>query len=84
MILALLWLATVTSLRGQSPEPLVPLVDRRLPRQYEILVRLLDEQGRIVLPGEFLSAATRYQLLARLDQLLVEQHEALAGVEAGL
>lgn len=26
MILALLWLATVTSLRGQSPEPLVPLV----------------------------------------------------------
>ena len=53
-------------------QPIVPLTDPRLPRQYEILVRFLDEHDEIILPGEFLSAATRYQLLTRLDQCVIK------------
>ncbi|MBS0394019.1 MAG: EAL domain-containing protein [Proteobacteria bacterium] len=49
-------------------QPIRPLADATRPVEYEILVRLLDESGRLVMPDEFLSAATRYQLLGRLDQ----------------
>lgn len=37
----------------------------------EILVRLRDETGRLVLPGEFMPAAERYRLVSRLDRWVV-------------
>ncbi len=37
------------------------------PAHYEVLLRMQDEQGQIVLPGAFLSAVERYNLSARLD-----------------
>ncbi|MCH8099694.1 MAG: EAL domain-containing protein, partial [Proteobacteria bacterium] len=36
-------------------------------RHYEILLRMMDRRGRIVLPGEFLPAAERYNLSVKLD-----------------
>ena len=38
----------------------------------EILVRLLDEKGTIVSPGEFLPAAERYGLMAKLDLAIID------------
>jgi diguanylate cyclase (GGDEF)-like protein/PAS domain S-box-containing protein len=38
---------------------------------YEVLVRMHDEQGHMVLPGAFLSAAERYNLSAKLDQWVI-------------
>jgi diguanylate cyclase (GGDEF)-like protein len=38
---------------------------------YEILVRLIDEQDRLVLPEEFLGAAERYDLAISLDRWVV-------------
>jgi diguanylate cyclase (GGDEF)-like protein len=37
----------------------------------EILVRMLDENGAIVPPGEFLGAAERYNLIGRIDRWVI-------------
>lgn len=66
-------------------QPLVPLLDAKRPTDYEILVRVLDENGDAMLPGPFLSAATRYQLLARVDQwVMKEAVRQLAAAGVGL
>jgi diguanylate cyclase (GGDEF)-like protein/PAS domain S-box-containing protein len=41
------------------------------PVHYEILLRMQDERGHIVLPGAFLSAVERYNLSARLDNWVI-------------
>jgi diguanylate cyclase (GGDEF)-like protein/PAS domain S-box-containing protein len=48
-------------------QSIVPLDKAISERCYEILLRMEDEQGHLVLPGAFLSAATRYNLMPILD-----------------
>lgn len=38
---------------------------------FEILVRMVDEAGNTVLPGEFIPAAERYQLMQAIDRWVV-------------
>ncbi len=40
---------------------------------YEVLLRMLDENGGIILPGAFLPAAERYNLMPRLDRWVVRE-----------
>ncbi len=40
---------------------------------YELLIRMRDEQGKIIPPGAFLSAAERYNLMTQLDRWVVEE-----------
>jgi diguanylate cyclase (GGDEF)-like protein len=47
---------------------IVPLRSTTLAGGYEILVRLLGDNGELVLPGPLISAAQRYQLLPSLDR----------------
>jgi Amt family ammonium transporter len=54
-------------------QPIVPLDGHRSPPQFEILVRMIDEDDQIIVPGRFLSAAARYQLLGRLDQWVLDE-----------
>jgi diguanylate cyclase (GGDEF)-like protein len=54
-------------------QPIVPLWDPTRARRFEILVRLLDENDEPVAPEKFFSAATRYQLMPKLDRWVVEQ-----------
>src|SRR5262245_18992012 len=42
-------------------------------RHGEILLRMVDEQGRIVLPGAFIPAAERYGLMLTIDQWVVSK-----------
>jgi diguanylate cyclase (GGDEF)-like protein/PAS domain S-box-containing protein len=42
-------------------------------KHFEVLVRLRDEDGRLVLPGAFLPAAARYGLLPRIDHWVVSR-----------
>ncbi|TDJ17087.1 MAG: EAL domain-containing protein [Gammaproteobacteria bacterium] len=42
------------------------------PVHYEVLLRMQDERGKIVLPGAFLSAVERYNLSARLDNWVIQ------------
>jgi diguanylate cyclase (GGDEF)-like protein/PAS domain S-box-containing protein len=52
------------------------------PRHHEVLLRLLDDDGGVVLPGAFLPAAERYQLMPQVDRWVIAQ--ALAFIGRGL
>lgn len=39
---------------------------------YEILMRVVDETGNLVLPGAFINAAERYNLMPQLDRWVIE------------
>jgi diguanylate cyclase (GGDEF)-like protein/PAS domain S-box-containing protein len=53
-------------------QPISPvLASASPPVHYEVLLRMQDERGQIVLPGAFLSAVERYNLSARLDNWVV-------------
>jgi EAL domain-containing protein (putative c-di-GMP-specific phosphodiesterase class I) len=54
---------------------IVPLSSTTLPGGYEILVRMIDEAGELVLPGPLIQAAHRYQLLPSIDRWVT--HRAL-------
>ena len=41
--------------------------------RYEILVRMLDEDGQLILPGQFMSAAERYHLMPTLDRWVINK-----------
>ncbi|RKZ72050.1 MAG: hypothetical protein DRQ48_01550 [Gammaproteobacteria bacterium] len=52
-------------------QPIVPLLKKgedEKTRHYECLIRMIDEDGKIVPPGAFLPAAERYDLSIRIDQ----------------
>jgi diguanylate cyclase (GGDEF)-like protein/PAS domain S-box-containing protein len=51
-------------------QPIVAL-DGSSHRHYELLVRMLDEKGGIILPGSFLPTAERYSLIEKLDAWVV-------------
>jgi diguanylate cyclase (GGDEF)-like protein len=52
-------------------QPIAPLLQPEQVRRYEALLRLVDEKGRLVLPGQFMSSATRYQLLPQIDRCVI-------------
>jgi diguanylate cyclase (GGDEF)-like protein len=52
-------------------QQLMPLKPGRVPHYFEVLVRLVDDAGGHVAPGEFMSAAERYQLMEELDRWVV-------------
>lgn len=49
---------------------------------FEILVRMVDEQGEIVLPGAFMPAAERYNLMPMIDRWVI--NETFASVKLRL
>ena len=52
-------------------QPIARLLPGDHTRRYEMLVRLIDEKDKLVMPHEFMSSATRYQLLPQLDRHVV-------------
>lgn len=52
-------------------QPLMPLRPGRVAHYHEVLVRIVDDAGGHVPPGEFMSAAERYQLMEELDRWVV-------------
>jgi diguanylate cyclase (GGDEF)-like protein/PAS domain S-box-containing protein len=59
-------------------QEIVPLHgDGRGPQHYEILLRMLDEGGDLVLPMEYIRAAERYNMMSDLDRWVVYNAFAL-------
>jgi diguanylate cyclase (GGDEF)-like protein len=54
-------------------QPITPLINQTLPVTYELLVRIIDAKGNIVEAAEFMSAATRYQILPEIDRAVCER-----------
>lgn len=71
------WVATLNEaiksdklvLYYQEIVPVVP--DANAGGHFEVLVRMTDENGKIIPPDEFLSAAERYHLITSLDRWVV-------------
>jgi diguanylate cyclase (GGDEF)-like protein len=52
-------------------QPIASLLTRDSVHRYEMLLRIIDEKGRMVLPSHFMSSATRYQLLPQIDRCVI-------------
>jgi diguanylate cyclase (GGDEF)-like protein len=52
-------------------QPIASLLTRDSVHRYEMLLRIIDEKGRLVLPSSFMSSATRYQLLPQIDRYVI-------------
>jgi diguanylate cyclase (GGDEF)-like protein/PAS domain S-box-containing protein len=50
---------------------IAPLADDAAPRHHELLLRLADTKGELILPGAFLPAAERYQLMPLIDHWVI-------------
>jgi diguanylate cyclase (GGDEF)-like protein len=69
----------ITDLRGAiadnrlelNAQLIVPLGTHRGPPHFEILLRMVAENGEIVGPDDFMSAAHRYQLMPTLDRWVI-------------
>ena len=57
-------------LYAQRIQPIIP--NQQLPH-FEILIRMLDEQGRIIAPGFFLPAAEAFYLMPKLDRWIIHR-----------
>ena len=54
-------------------QPITPLINHSLPTTYELLVRIIDAKGNLVEAADFMSAATRYQILPEIDRAVCER-----------
>ncbi|MBL6998735.1 MAG: EAL domain-containing protein [Gammaproteobacteria bacterium] len=57
-------------------QPIVSLQDHE-DKHFELLIRMQDEQGNIIPPGQFLPAAERYNLIEKIDAWVVTNALAL-------
>ncbi|HHJ15460.1 MAG TPA: GGDEF domain-containing response regulator [Gammaproteobacteria bacterium] len=53
-------------------QAITPLQDDEVTPHYELLIRLLDKDGRIVPPGAFIPAAERYNLMNAVDRWVID------------
>jgi diguanylate cyclase (GGDEF)-like protein/PAS domain S-box-containing protein len=74
------WVSRVTRAVDESRlaifyQPIVPTGCEApaLPASYELLVRLRDDNGDLVLPGEFVPAAERYNVVSAIDRWVVQR-----------
>ena len=73
------WMARLTNARDEGRldimfQPIVRIAESAKERpHYELLLRLHDENGAIVLPDEFIPAAERFNLMPSLDRWVIEK-----------
>lgn len=52
-------------------QPIAHVAGDRVVSHYEVLVRMVDDRGRIVPPGAFIPAAERYNLMPMIDRWVI-------------
>ena len=63
-------------------QPILPLISAdgpAAPHHYELLLRLVDSNHGIILPGTFLPAAERYDRMREIDRWVIDQALAYIG-----
>jgi EAL domain-containing protein (putative c-di-GMP-specific phosphodiesterase class I) len=64
---------------------IAPLAEADTSRpHFELLLRMIDEEGRSVGPDRFLSAANRYQLMPEIDRWVIDKAIEMLKPHAGL
>jgi diguanylate cyclase (GGDEF)-like protein len=64
-------------------QPILPLRSDYGQPRFELLLRMVGEQGQIIPPSKFLSAAERYQLMPTVDRWVVQRACELLGAHTG-
>lgn len=87
------WIARINAALAEDrfvlhQQPYLPLASPAAEGSHlEVLLRMLDEHGRLIQPGSFLPAAERYNLMPFIDRWVVRQvfahHRALAAQRGG-
>ena len=72
------WVARVTRAAEENRlelyfQPIRPVTERPGPSFNELLVRLRDDDGHLVPPGEFIPAAERYNVMSVIDRWVVSR-----------
>ncbi|NNE64654.1 MAG: diguanylate cyclase, partial [Gammaproteobacteria bacterium] len=75
------WVTRITSALEDNRFTLymqrIESLNQSFEEHYEILLRMIDEQGNIIPPGAFLPAADRYDLMGKLDSWVIENALAI-------
>lgn len=58
-------------------QTIVPLDDSLPGEHFEILIRMQDKSGKLILPAEFIPAAERYNLMPAIDRWVIQNTFAL-------
>jgi EAL domain-containing protein (putative c-di-GMP-specific phosphodiesterase class I) len=71
------WAARITAALEEGRfelyrQAILPLQDEEFGLHYEILLRMRDEQGKVVTPDNFIAAAERYAITPFIDRWVVE------------
>jgi diguanylate cyclase (GGDEF)-like protein len=53
-------------------QPIVPVAEDDSHGHYELLIRMLDESGKVILPGYFLDTAEQYHLSVQIDRWVID------------
>lgn len=53
-------------------QPIVPVAEAGSSGHYELLIRMLDETGKVILPGRFLDTAEQYHLSVQIDRWVID------------
>lgn len=53
-------------------QPIVSLQDDEGPARYEILIRMLDDNGKVIPSAAFIESAERYQMMSAIDRWVVK------------
>ncbi|MEJ2694660.1 MAG: EAL domain-containing protein [Candidatus Thiodiazotropha sp.] len=53
-------------------QPIVPIAEADSRGHYELLIRMLDETGKVILPGRFLDTAEQYHLSVQIDRWVID------------
>jgi diguanylate cyclase (GGDEF)-like protein/PAS domain S-box-containing protein len=72
------WVARVTRAAEENRlelhyQPIIAVGSREKPHFHELTVRLRDDDGQLIAPGEFIPAAERYNVMAAIDRWVVLQ-----------
>ena len=65
-------------------QPILPLQGGSKSPHFEVLLRMLADDGHSIPPEKFLSAAARYQLMPAIDRWVIENAIKLLGEHAAL
>jgi EAL domain-containing protein (putative c-di-GMP-specific phosphodiesterase class I) len=75
----MLWVSKLTRACDESRfelyyQPIVPIGANHFERrQFEVMLRLRDESGTLIVPAEFIPAAERYNVMPSIDRWVVRQ-----------
>jgi diguanylate cyclase (GGDEF)-like protein/PAS domain S-box-containing protein len=53
-------------------QPIISIENAHEDIHYEILIRMISEQGEVIPPGAFMSSAERYQMMSKIDIWVIE------------